>query len=109
VPQLHWPLTQESELWGSHAAQAAPPVPHDDAEGAVQAPFEQQPPGQLAAVHTVDASPPVVPPPSPPVVPPPSPPTLASTVPVPPSTLLLPEPSLPAPSPERIRSPVPPP
>ncbi len=64
APQTQLPFEQVSEVCGSQATHAAPPVPHAPSEGIVQVPFAQQPLPQLLALQD-EASPappsPVVP------------------------------------------------
>src|SRR5258708_6679542 len=51
-PQAHAPALHPSEVLGSQATHAAPPVPHAVADGLVQAPpAEQQPLGQELGPH----------------------------------------------------------
>jgi hypothetical protein len=52
APHRQLPFVQPSEVAGLHAMHTAPAVPHCESEGGVtQAPFEQQPAAQLAAVQ----------------------------------------------------------
>jgi hypothetical protein len=52
LPQEQAPLAQESDRFGSQATQLTPNTPHADCVGVVHVPFEQQPRGQDAALHT---------------------------------------------------------
>jgi hypothetical protein len=53
VPQRQAPLAQPSAIVGSHATQAAPPLPHAPAAGERQLAPEQQPLAQVIALQSV--------------------------------------------------------
>lgn len=53
-PVPHWQrpvLLQRLALVGSHVVHATPAMPHDESEGGVHTPPEQQPPGHEVASH----------------------------------------------------------